>query len=197
MAATARQLVMVNTGWRQYRRLAHLRHDRAPRSADDGRLSAAHQRTAISISGHESCTCRRPTSPCCCWSDDCAAARAGRSSQAPWRARWRSRSWQRLCLRRAVEPHDRYGARMSWLAVLVILLAFWRVDSRVARKPHPVNSGAEPHLKIEAGALQRKFSTDFIGGWSGSLGHGPGFRHWAPALCARDLAPSAASPPPR
>jgi len=27
-------------------------------------------------------------------------------------------------------PHDRYGARMVWLAVLVVLLAPWRVDSK-------------------------------------------------------------------
>ena len=34
-------------------------------------------------------------------------------------------------------PHDRYGARMSWLAVLVILLAFWRVDSKSGSKATP------------------------------------------------------------
>jgi hypothetical protein len=34
-------------------------------------------------------------------------------------------------------PHDRYGARMSWLAVLVILLAFWRVDSKSGLKATP------------------------------------------------------------
>jgi hypothetical protein len=27
-------------------------------------------------------------------------------------------------------PHDRYGSRMAWLAVLVALLALWRVDSK-------------------------------------------------------------------
>jgi hypothetical protein len=34
-------------------------------------------------------------------------------------------------------PHDRYGARMSWLAVLVILLAVWRVDSKSGSKATP------------------------------------------------------------
>ena len=34
-------------------------------------------------------------------------------------------------------PHDRYGARMSWLAVLVILLAFWHVDSKSGSKATP------------------------------------------------------------
>jgi hypothetical protein len=27
-------------------------------------------------------------------------------------------------------PHDRYGSRMAWLAVLVVVLAAWRVDSK-------------------------------------------------------------------
>jgi hypothetical protein len=34
-------------------------------------------------------------------------------------------------------PHDRYGSRMAWLAVLVVLLAFWRVDSKSGAKATP------------------------------------------------------------
>jgi hypothetical protein len=34
-------------------------------------------------------------------------------------------------------PHDRYGARMAWLAVLVILLAPWRVNSKSVPKVTP------------------------------------------------------------
>jgi hypothetical protein len=34
-------------------------------------------------------------------------------------------------------PHDRYGARIAWLAPFVLLLVAWRVfDHRVAEKPH-------------------------------------------------------------
>jgi hypothetical protein len=35
-------------------------------------------------------------------------------------------------------PHDRYGARMTWLAVLVVLLAHWRADSKSGSKVTPV-----------------------------------------------------------
>jgi hypothetical protein len=34
-------------------------------------------------------------------------------------------------------PHDRYGSRMAWLAVLVVLLAPWRVDSKSGPKVTP------------------------------------------------------------
>jgi hypothetical protein len=34
-------------------------------------------------------------------------------------------------------PHDRYGARMAWLAVLVVLLAPWRADSKSGSKVTP------------------------------------------------------------
>ncbi len=34
-------------------------------------------------------------------------------------------------------PHDRYGARMAWLAVLVILLAPWRANSKSVPKVTP------------------------------------------------------------
>jgi hypothetical protein len=34
-------------------------------------------------------------------------------------------------------PHDRYGARMAWLAVLVVLLAPWRVNSKSVPKVTP------------------------------------------------------------
>jgi hypothetical protein len=34
-------------------------------------------------------------------------------------------------------PHDRYGARMAWLAVLVILLAPWRANSRSGSNATP------------------------------------------------------------
>ena len=34
-------------------------------------------------------------------------------------------------------PHDRYGSRLAWLAVLVVLLAFWGVDSKSGAKVTP------------------------------------------------------------
>jgi hypothetical protein len=34
-------------------------------------------------------------------------------------------------------PHDRYGARMAWLAVLVVLLTPWRADSKSGSKVTP------------------------------------------------------------
>jgi hypothetical protein len=34
-------------------------------------------------------------------------------------------------------PHDRYGARMVWLAVLVVLLAPWRIDSKSGSNATP------------------------------------------------------------
>jgi hypothetical protein len=41
-------------------------------------------------------------------------------------------------------PHDRYGARMTWLAVLVVLLAPWRVDAkRVASESLVSKSGSK------------------------------------------------------
>jgi len=34
-------------------------------------------------------------------------------------------------------PHDRYGARMVWLAILVVLLAPWRIDSKSGSNATP------------------------------------------------------------
>jgi Na+/proline symporter len=35
-------------------------------------------------------------------------------------------------------PHDRYGARVAWLATLVVVVAAWRLASRLSAPPRPV-----------------------------------------------------------
>ena len=38
-------------------------------------------------------------------------------------------------------PHDRYGARMAWIAVLVIAVVPWRMTREFATKSHCLGHG--------------------------------------------------------
>ena len=145
LAATAEQLVRVATGygvhtdiWHTYWIIETLRAAGAAR--DEGRAPAA--RRARLHRDQPPASCRSPGARCCC-SSACSRLPRG-AGNSPSVGELAAVVALAILANAAVcgalsNPHDRYGARMVWLATLVVLLAL----TRACANPPP-KSGSPP-----------------------------------------------------